>query len=234
MAGWLSRRPRTGYPGAGHTHRKAVTAGLHPHHEQHRHTHPAGACSVRRCGYFLRATALGARSRASPWGSGGPPRALFAVEEDEATDYEDALARWRVGHTPFGLCPWTSTDRLVTGSMARLLVAAGGVPAVWPAAAAGAVPCGQTPGRAAPGTMTTMLGNARLPRGLEGPEAWCRRLADKEPHDPDVTYRGHKGKGYELQVSRRPATRRTPRLLITHVEVTPSSGSDHRRDRAGR
>ena len=25
----------------GHTHRKA-TAGLHPHHEQHRHTHPAG------------------------------------------------------------------------------------------------------------------------------------------------------------------------------------------------
>ena len=29
------------HPGAGHTHRKA-TAGLHPHHEQHRHTHPAG------------------------------------------------------------------------------------------------------------------------------------------------------------------------------------------------
>ena len=29
------------HPGAGHTHRKA-TAGLHPHHEQHRYTHPAG------------------------------------------------------------------------------------------------------------------------------------------------------------------------------------------------
>ena len=37
------------HPGAGYTHRKAA-AGLHPHHEQHRHPSPASACSVRRCG----------------------------------------------------------------------------------------------------------------------------------------------------------------------------------------
>ena len=29
---------------------RKATAGLHPHHEQHRHTHPGWACSVRRCG----------------------------------------------------------------------------------------------------------------------------------------------------------------------------------------
>jgi hypothetical protein len=45
------------------------------------------------------------------------------------------------------------------------------------------------------------------------------------PHDPDVTYSGHKGKGYEVQVSET-CVKENPVELITHVEVTPSSGSD--------
>ena len=62
------------HPGAGHTHRKA-TAGLHPHHEQHRYTHP-WACSVRRMRLFLRALRW-EHPPSSPCGSGGPPGALF-------------------------------------------------------------------------------------------------------------------------------------------------------------
>ncbi len=45
------------------------------------------------------------------------------------------------------------------------------------------------------------------------------------PHDPDVTYSGHKGKGYEVQVSET-CVEDNPVELITHVEVTPSAGSD--------
>ncbi|MFC1706332.1 transposase [Planctomycetota bacterium] len=45
------------------------------------------------------------------------------------------------------------------------------------------------------------------------------------PHDPDVTYSGHKGKGYEVQVSETTDERNAVEI-ITHVDVTPSSGSD--------
>lgn len=45
------------------------------------------------------------------------------------------------------------------------------------------------------------------------------------PHDPDATYSGHKGKGYEVQVAETCVTD-NPVELITHVEVTPSAGSD--------
>src|SRR5690606_41466271 len=44
------------------------------------------------------------------------------------------------------------------------------------------------------------------------------------PHDPDVTY-GHKGKGYEAQVSET-FGETSPVRLITDVAVTPSCGSD--------
>jgi hypothetical protein len=47
------------------------------------------------------------------------------------------------------------------------------------------------------------------------------------PHDPDVTYSGHKGKGYEVQISET-CVAENPVELITHVEVTPSAGSDAR------
>jgi hypothetical protein len=45
------------------------------------------------------------------------------------------------------------------------------------------------------------------------------------PHDEDVTYSGHKGKGYEVQVAET-CHEENEVEIITHVEVTPSSGSD--------
>ena len=75
----------------------------------------------------------------------------------------------------------------------------------------------------------------------------------QSPHDPDVTYSGHKGKGYEVQVAET-CHEENATQLITHVEVTESvwvdgcyttpahhpRGGDplewerHRRERAGR
>jgi len=45
------------------------------------------------------------------------------------------------------------------------------------------------------------------------------------PHDPDVTYSGHKGKGYEVQIAETHSNENLPEL-ITHVEVTRSCDSD--------
>lgn len=45
------------------------------------------------------------------------------------------------------------------------------------------------------------------------------------PHDPEATYSGHKGKGYEVQVAETCVTG-NPVELITAVMVTPSAGSD--------
>lgn len=47
----------------------------------------------------------------------------------------------------------------------------------------------------------------------------------QSPHDVDVTYSGHKGKGYEVQVAETVGNGEKPELL-THVEVTPSCQSD--------
>ena len=47
----------------------------------------------------------------------------------------------------------------------------------------------------------------------------------QSPHDMDVTYSGHKGKGYEVQISETVGNGEKPEL-ITFVEVTPSCGSD--------
>lgn len=45
------------------------------------------------------------------------------------------------------------------------------------------------------------------------------------PHDPDATYSGHKGKGYEMQVTET-CVPQNPVQLITRVEVTQSCKSD--------
>lgn len=45
------------------------------------------------------------------------------------------------------------------------------------------------------------------------------------PHDPDATYSGHKGKGYEVQVAETCGEANEVNL-ITEVEVTPSCSSD--------
>ena len=46
----------------------------------------------------------------------------------------------------------------------------------------------------------------------------------QSPHDPDVTYSGHKGKGYEVQVAET-CHEENATQLITHVEVTPRVGA---------
>jgi len=54
------------------------------------------------------------------------------------------------------------------------------------------------------------------------------------PHDPEVTYSGHKGQGYEAQISETcqdkdtPQDKRNPVQLITEVKLTPSAKSDAR------
>jgi hypothetical protein len=45
------------------------------------------------------------------------------------------------------------------------------------------------------------------------------------PHDAQVTYSGHKGQGYEVQIAET-CVANNPVELITHVEVTPSAKSD--------
>jgi hypothetical protein len=45
------------------------------------------------------------------------------------------------------------------------------------------------------------------------------------PHDPDATYSGHKGKGYEVQIAET-CHEDNPVEVITHVSVTPSCKSD--------
>ena len=80
-------------------------------------------------------------------------------------------------------------------------------------------------GTGARGTMTTMLPReCKVPVALKDPK---QVSADslQSPHDPDVTYSGHKGKGYEVQVAET-CHEENATQLITHVEVTPSSGSD--------
>ncbi|MEK7407938.1 MAG: transposase, partial [Acidobacteriota bacterium] len=47
------------------------------------------------------------------------------------------------------------------------------------------------------------------------------------PHDEDVTYSGHKGKGYEVQLAES-CVESNAVELITEVQVTPSSGSDNK------
>lgn len=47
----------------------------------------------------------------------------------------------------------------------------------------------------------------------------------QSPHDIDVSYSGHKGKGYEVQVAETVGNGEKPEL-ITHVAVTPSCHSD--------
>lgn len=49
----------------------------------------------------------------------------------------------------------------------------------------------------------------------------------QSPHDPDATYSGHKGKGYEVQIAETHGNENLPEI-ITHVGVTRSCDSDER------
>jgi hypothetical protein len=67
-------------------------------------------------------------------------------------------------------------------------------------------------------------GEGKVPIALKKPKE-VRPDSLQSPHDPDATYSGHKGKGYEVQVSET-CDEENATQIITHVEVTPSSGSD--------
>ena len=67
-------------------------------------------------------------------------------------------------------------------------------------------------------------GEGKVPIALREPRE-VRSDSLQTPHDPAVTYSGHKGKGYEVQVAETCESDNAVQM-ITHVEVTPSSGSD--------
>ena len=75
-----------------------------------------------------------------------------------------------------------------------------------------------------PGDDDDDAGEGKVPVALKEPKA-VRPDSLQSPHDPDATYSGHKGKGYEVQVAETCDEEQRARI-ITHVEVTPSSGSD--------
>lgn len=75
-----------------------------------------------------------------------------------------------------------------------------------------------------PGADDDDAGEGRVPVSLKAPRE-VRADSLQSPHDPDATYSGHKGKGYEVQVAETCDPSNTVQI-ITHVEVTPSSGSD--------
>ena len=75
-----------------------------------------------------------------------------------------------------------------------------------------------------PGDDDDDVGEGKVPIALKEPkEVPADSL--QSPHDPDATYSGHKGKGYEVQVAES-CHEENATQIITHVEVTPSSGSD--------
>jgi hypothetical protein len=75
-----------------------------------------------------------------------------------------------------------------------------------------------------PGDDDDDAGEGRVPVSLKAPTE-VRADSLQSPHDPDATYSGHKGKGYEVQVAET-CDAVNPVQIITQVEVTPSSGSD--------
>ena len=75
-----------------------------------------------------------------------------------------------------------------------------------------------------PGEDDDDAGEEKAPVALKDPKEVSADSL-QSPYDPDVTYSGHKGKGYEVQVAET-CHEENATQLITHVEVTPSSGSD--------
>ena len=70
-------------------------------------------------------------------------------------------------------------------------------------------------------------GDGSAPVELKDPKKIGGRSL-QTPHDPDVTYSGHKGKGYSAQISES-CTKGNPVQMITHVETRPAAESDQKR-----
>ena len=203
------------HPGAGYTHRKAA-AGLHPHHEQHRHPHPLGLfCETMRL--FLRAV-----SQEHPELRRVVPEGLvrrYLKEEAEATDYEDA--RSGEGRRRLGVCA-RDLYRLVDGFRGTAAAQLEEYRLLERLLREQCVVGNKRDGR--PGEGDDDAGEGAVPITLRDPKE-VRSDSLQSPHDPEATYSGHKGKGYEVQVAETCHAENATQL-ITHVEVTPSSGSD--------
>lgn len=76
-------------------------------------------------------------------------------------------------------------------------------------------------------------GEGPVPVTLKDPKE-VKSNALQTPHDPEVTYSGHKGQGYEVQISQTcqdkntPPEQKNPVQLMTEVQLTPSAHSDAR------
>lgn len=75
-----------------------------------------------------------------------------------------------------------------------------------------------------PGQEDDDAGEGKVPIALKDPKE-VRSDSLQSPHDPEATYSGHKGKGYEVQVVETCVAENVTQIL-THVEVTAASGSD--------
>ena len=74
--------------------------------------------------------------------------------------------------------------------------------------------------------MTTMLG-CKVPVALKDPKQVSADSLQLSPNDPDVTYSGHKGKGYEVQVAEHlPRGERHSQLIFPRGGDPLESGSD--------
>ena len=75
-----------------------------------------------------------------------------------------------------------------------------------------------------PGDDDDDAGEGKVPIALKDPKE-VRPDSLQSPYDPEVTYSGHKGKGYEVQVAET-CHEENICQIITLADVTPSSGSD--------
>jgi len=142
----------------------------------------------------------------------------YLKEEGEATNYEDA--RSEAGRQRLGVCArdlYRLVDRL-RGT------AAGGLDEYRLLERLLREQCevgGRGDGR--PGEGDDDAGEDSVSITLKDPKQ-VRPDSLQSPHDTETTY-GHKGKGYEVQVAET-CDKENPTQIITHAEVTLSSGSD--------
>ena len=142
----------------------------------------------------------------SIWGSGGPPRALF--EGRRRGDPLRGRPHGGGSATPFGLCPGPLPAGGESAQLEEYRLLERQQCHVGK----------HQDGR--PRDDDDDAGECKVPVALKDPK---QVSADslQSPHDPDVTYSGHKGKGYEVQVAET-CHEENATQLITHVEVTPS------------
>jgi len=148
----------------------------------------------------------------------------YLKEEEEATSYEDA--RSTMGRRRLSVCA-RDLYRLVErfrGTPAEGMEEYGLLERLLKEQCEVGRPGDGRPGDGRPGEDDDDAGEGLVPIALKEPGE-VRSDSLQSPHDPDATYSGHKGKGYEVQVAET-CEEGNQTQIITHVAVTPSCGSD--------